>query len=35
MLRLDLQYIQRWSLPLDCLIILRTIPTVLSRRGAY
>jgi lipopolysaccharide/colanic/teichoic acid biosynthesis glycosyltransferase len=35
MLRLDLQYIQRWSIPLDCLIILRTIPAVLARRGAY
>jgi lipopolysaccharide/colanic/teichoic acid biosynthesis glycosyltransferase len=35
MLQLDLQYIERWSLPSDCLIILKTIPTVIARRGAY
>ncbi len=32
--RLDLEYIQRWSLWLDLTILLRTVPAVLSRRGA-
>lgn len=31
---LDLYYINNWSLGLDLLILLRTIPAVLSRRGA-
>lgn len=31
----DLYYINNWSLGLDWLILLRTIPAVLSRRGAY
>ena len=31
----DLHYINNWSLGLDLLIILRTIPAVLSRKGAY
>jgi exopolysaccharide biosynthesis polyprenyl glycosylphosphotransferase len=31
----DLYYINNWSLGLDLLIILRTIPAVLSRKGAY
>ncbi len=31
---LDLEYIDRWSLWLDFLILLRTIPTVLMGRGA-
>jgi lipopolysaccharide/colanic/teichoic acid biosynthesis glycosyltransferase len=30
----DLDYIDRWSLFLDAGILLRTIPTVLSGRGA-
>ena len=30
----DLDYIDRWSLLLDARILLRTIPTVLSGRGA-
>jgi lipopolysaccharide/colanic/teichoic acid biosynthesis glycosyltransferase len=33
-MRLDLAYIDRWSLMLDWSIILRTIPHVLSGRGA-
>lgn len=32
--RLDLEYIERWSLLLDLRILLQTIPAVLSRRGA-
>ncbi|HEX5368926.1 MAG TPA: sugar transferase [Dehalococcoidia bacterium] len=35
MLRLDLEYINRWSFALDYLILLRTIPTVIGKRGAY
>ena len=31
----DLYYINNWSLGLDLLILLRTIPAVLSRKGAY
>jgi exopolysaccharide biosynthesis polyprenyl glycosylphosphotransferase len=33
--KLDLEYIDNWSLTLDCKIILRTIPQVLSGKGAY
>jgi exopolysaccharide biosynthesis polyprenyl glycosylphosphotransferase len=35
MVRLDLEYIRRRSLALDVEILLRTIPAVLSTRGAY
>lgn len=35
MLHLDHSYIARWSLTLDATIVLRTIPAVISGRGAY
>ncbi len=35
MVRLDLHYIGNWSLGLDLEILLRTIPAVLTNRGAY
>ena len=35
MVRLDLYYAERWSLWLDIKIILRTIPAVVTGRGAY
>ncbi len=35
MLRLDLRYIASWSLASDIRILLRTVPTVLSGRGAF
>lgn len=34
-MRMDLEYIDNWSLGLDVRILLRTIPAVLSGRGAY
>jgi exopolysaccharide biosynthesis polyprenyl glycosylphosphotransferase len=33
-LELDLEYIENWSLTLDLLILLKTIPVVLLRKGA-
>ena len=33
-MQLDLEYIDRWSLALDCRILLRTIPAILSAEGA-
>jgi exopolysaccharide biosynthesis polyprenyl glycosylphosphotransferase len=33
-MQLDLEYIDRWSLVLDCQILLRTIPAILSTEGA-
>jgi len=35
LVRLDFSYIERWSVGLDLMIVLRTIPTVLFRRGAW
>jgi len=35
MVSLDLEYIRRWSFALDVLILLRTIPAVVTGRGAY
>ena len=32
---LDIYYIENWSLPLDVILILRTIPKVFLGRGAY
>ena len=34
-MRLDLAYIDTWSLKTDLIILARTIPAVLSRRGAW
>jgi exopolysaccharide biosynthesis polyprenyl glycosylphosphotransferase len=35
LVRLDFIYLERWSLALDLTILLKTLPAVLSRRGAY
>ena len=35
MVMLDAFYVSNWSLGLDLRILLQTIPTVLSGRGAY
>jgi exopolysaccharide biosynthesis polyprenyl glycosylphosphotransferase len=35
LVRLDFLYLERWSVFLDLSILLRTIPAVLTRRGAY
>jgi exopolysaccharide biosynthesis polyprenyl glycosylphosphotransferase len=35
LVRLDFLYLDRWSMFLDLSILLRTIPAVLSRRGAF
>ncbi len=34
-MRMDISYIENWSLKLDCSIILRTIPHVLAGKGAH
>lgn len=34
-MRLDLEYVDRWSLALDLNILLKTVPAVLGARGAY
>ena len=33
--RLDAFYIENWSLAFDCYITLKTISTVVERKGAY
>jgi lipopolysaccharide/colanic/teichoic acid biosynthesis glycosyltransferase len=33
--RLDLQYVDNWSLGLDAVVLWRTLPAVLHRTGAY
>jgi exopolysaccharide biosynthesis polyprenyl glycosylphosphotransferase len=35
LVRLDFLYLERWSLALDLTILLKTIPAVLMRRGAF
>jgi lipopolysaccharide/colanic/teichoic acid biosynthesis glycosyltransferase len=35
LVNLDFYYLERWSIWLDVTILLKTIPAVLSRRGAY
>jgi lipopolysaccharide/colanic/teichoic acid biosynthesis glycosyltransferase len=35
LVRLDFYYLENWSLWLDITILVKTIPAVLSRRGAY
>jgi exopolysaccharide biosynthesis polyprenyl glycosylphosphotransferase len=35
LVHLDFIYLERWSLALDLTILLKTMPAVLSRRGAY
>jgi exopolysaccharide biosynthesis polyprenyl glycosylphosphotransferase len=35
MIKLDLYYLENWSLELDLRILLRTIPAILKGRGAY
>jgi len=35
LVHLDFIYLERWSLALDMTILLKTIPAVVSRRGAY
>jgi lipopolysaccharide/colanic/teichoic acid biosynthesis glycosyltransferase len=34
-MKLDLEYVDRWSLTLDARILIKTIPAVLGARGAY
>jgi len=34
-MELDLEYIDNWSLGLDFKILIKTIPAILSRRGAW
>ena len=35
LVNLDFMYLERWSLALDLTILLKTVPAVLTRRGAY
>jgi lipopolysaccharide/colanic/teichoic acid biosynthesis glycosyltransferase len=34
-MRLDLEYIRKRSIPTDIKIMLKTIPAVIARKGAY
>lgn len=34
-IKLDLYYIQNWSIGMDFKILLKTIPAIFSRKGAY
>jgi len=34
-MRLDLEYVRRRSMQLDLMILLRTLPAVIARKGAY
>ncbi len=35
LVRLDFLYLERWSIFVDLSILLKTIPAVLTRRGAF
>ena len=35
LVRLDFYYLENWSLWLDITILVKTLPAVLGRRGAY
>jgi lipopolysaccharide/colanic/teichoic acid biosynthesis glycosyltransferase len=35
MVRLDFLYLERWSVSLDMSILVKTIPAVFGRRGAF
>jgi lipopolysaccharide/colanic/teichoic acid biosynthesis glycosyltransferase len=35
MVRLDFLYLERWSVLLDLVVLLKTVPAVLRRHGAY
>ena len=35
LVRLDFLYLERWSVFLDLVILLKTVPAIISRRGAY
>jgi lipopolysaccharide/colanic/teichoic acid biosynthesis glycosyltransferase len=35
LVHLDFLYLEHWSLAVDLTILLKTIPAVLTRRGAY
>ena len=35
LVRLDFLYLERWSVALDLTILVKTVPAVFSRRGAF
>jgi len=35
LVRLDFLYLERWSVFLDLVILIKTVPAVILRRGAY